>query len=141
MHAFWLDKTEHGSWPYSVNQPAEGVLRFASEPVVADLNNDGKAEVIFASWTQNDKNRVGRLHILDWTGRTMFEVDLPAPRSGSWNGSLAAPTLANIDRDANLEVILNTAHSGVVVYELPNTSKARILWATGRGNFQRTGAK
>ena len=43
VHAYWLDKTEHGSWPYVV--PASGApgdeFRFASEPVVADLDNDG----------------------------------------------------------------------------------------------------
>ena len=30
-------------------------------------------------------------------------MDLPAPFGGSWNGGLAAPTLANIDADADLE--------------------------------------
>ena len=53
VHAYWLDKTEHGSWPFEVYNPAEGFYRFASEPIVVDLDNDGKAEVIFASWTQN----------------------------------------------------------------------------------------
>jgi hypothetical protein len=38
-------------------------------------------------------------------------------------------------------VIVNTANSGVVVYDLPNTSQARFLWSTGRGSFTRTGAK
>ena len=60
VHAFWLDKTEHGSWPYSVYKPAEGFIRFASEPLVADLDNDGYAEVIFTSWTQNGSNRSGK---------------------------------------------------------------------------------
>jgi hypothetical protein len=47
VHAFWLDKTEHGNWPYDV--PGTG-RRFAAEPVVVDLNGDGAAEVIFTSW-------------------------------------------------------------------------------------------
>ena len=41
LHAFWLDKTEHGDWPYSVYSPGEGTYRFASEPLIADLDNDG----------------------------------------------------------------------------------------------------
>jgi uncharacterized repeat protein (TIGR01451 family) len=53
---------------------------------------------------------------------------------------LAAPTLANIDDDGDLELVLNTAHSGLVAYDLPGTADARILWSTGRGNYQRTGA-
>jgi len=52
---------------------------------------------------------------------------------------MAAPTLANIDADADLEVVLNTAHSGFVAYDLPGTENARVLWGTGRGNYQRTG--
>jgi uncharacterized repeat protein (TIGR01451 family) len=48
--------------------------------------------------------------------------------------------LGDIDGDPDLEVVLNTAHSGFVAYDLPNTGNARILWGTGRGNFQRSGS-
>ncbi len=146
VHAFWLDKAEHGAWPYAVY--TGGAYRFASEPAVADLDNDpvqpglgGHAEVIFASWVQKGSYQTGKLHILDYLGRPLHEVDLP-PAFGSpnWNGALAAPTLANIDGDADLEVVLNTAHAGVVAYDLPGTAHARILWGTGRGNYQRTGS-
>ena len=139
MHAFWLDKTEHGAWPYAVYQG--GPYRFASEAAIADLNNDGSAEVIFASWTQKGSGQTGKLHILDSLGHVVHEVDLPAPYgSATWNGALAAPTLANIDDDPDLEVVLNTAHSGLVAYDLPGTADARVLWGTGRGNVQRTGS-
>ena len=139
VHAFWLDKTEHGNWPYSVF--TGGPYRFASEPVVADLNADGYAEVIVASWVQKGSYQTGKLHILDYQGNPMYEVDLP-PAYGSpdWNGALPAPTLANLDADADLELVLNTAHSGFVAYDLPGTANARILWGTGRGNYQRTGS-
>jgi len=50
VHAFWLDQTEHGSWPYSVYDPGEGFFRFASEPVVVDLDNDGNA--ILERWAR-----------------------------------------------------------------------------------------
>jgi len=141
VHAFWLDKDEHHNWPYSVYNAGEGFYRFASEPVVADLDNDGHAEVIFASWPQKGEERVGKLHILDYQGTVLHEVALPAAfGSPDWNGGLAAPTLANIDADADLEVVLNTAHSGFVAYDLPGTQNARILWGTGRGNYQRSGS-
>ncbi|MDD5371715.1 MAG: hypothetical protein PHQ40_21750, partial [Anaerolineaceae bacterium] len=71
------------------------------------------------------------------SGRPLYEVNLPAPRSGSWNGGLPAPTLANVDSDADLEVVINSVGSGVVVYDLPRTTNARILWGTGRGSFTR----
>jgi uncharacterized repeat protein (TIGR01451 family) len=136
VHAFWLDQS---GWTYSVY--TGGPYRFASEPVVADLDNDGFAEVIFGSWVRKGSYQTGKLHILDYQGNMVYEVDLPvAYGSPDWNGALAAPTLANIDSDADLEVVLNTAHSGVVAYELPDTADARVLWGTGRGNYQRTGS-
>ncbi|MBN1250405.1 MAG: VCBS repeat-containing protein, partial [Anaerolineae bacterium] len=138
LHAFWLDKTEHGSWPYAVH--TGGPYRFASEPVVADLDADGHPEVIFGSWVQKGTGATGKLHILDYLGHPLHEVDLPfAYGSPDWNGALAAPTLANIDDDGDLEVVLNTAHSGFVAYDLPGTADARILWGTGRGSYLRNG--
>lgn len=140
VHAFWLDKIEHGNWPYAVYHASEGFFRFASEPVVADLDGDNFAEVIFTSWVQKGTGRTGKLHIVDYHGNGIHEVDLP-PAFGSpdWNGGLAAPTLANIDDDADLEVVVNTAHSGVLAYDLPGTPDATTLWQTGRGNYSRNG--
>ena len=40
---------------------------------------------------------------------------------------------------ADLEVVVNTAHSGFAVYDLPDTANARVLWGTGRGNGHRSG--
>ncbi len=141
VHAYWLDKTEHGHWPFSVYNASEGFYRFASEPVVADLDNDGHAEVIFASWPQKGTNQTGKLSILDNQGNVLQAVNLPlAFGGGNWNGALAAPTLANIDGDADLEIVLNTASAGFVAYDLPGTANAHILWGTGRGSYRRSGA-
>ena len=138
VHAYWLDRTEHGHWPYQVNNPTEGFIRFASEPVVADLDGDGQAEVIFTTWTQKGSQAGGQLIILNYLGQLLHAVDLPRS-SQSWDGALGAPTLADIDGDGNLEAVIGTAHTGLVAYTLPGTSKARILWGTGRGSFLRTG--
>jgi hypothetical protein len=137
LHAYWLDKTQHGSWPFDV--PGAGI-RFASEPAVADLDNDGRAEVILTSWPEKGAGRVGQLHILSDQGVQLHAVDLPAPGSGAtWNGGLAAPTIANLDADAELEVVVGTSHSGAVAYDLPGSAAARVLWGTGRGSYTRTG--
>ena len=140
LHAFWLDKSEHGSWPFSAYRPSDGTFSFASEPVVADLDADGHAEVIFTSWTQKGSGKTGKLYILDYLGNLLQAVDLP-PAFGSptWNGALPAPTLANLDGDPDLEVVVNTANSGVVAYDLPGTSNAMVYWGTGRGSYQRGG--
>ena len=141
LHAYWLDKTEHGSWPFTV--PATGGaddFRFASEPVVADLDGDGQAEVLFTSWPKKATGLGGHLHVLSAQGVQLYRVALPAPAiGGGWNGGLAAPTLANIDADADLEVVVGTTASGAVAYDLPGTAGARVLWRTGRGGFRRTG--
>ena len=137
VHAFWLDKTQHGNWPYAV--PGTGI-RFASEPIVVDLDNDGYAEVIFTSWPEKKNDWVGQLHILDYLGNSLHRVDLPAPALGTdWNGGLGAPTIANIDADPDYELVLGTTHSGAVAYDLPGSANARVLWGTGRGSYLRTG--
>lgn len=136
VHAFWLDRTEHGSWPFDVNL-GESELRFASEPVVADLDGDGDAEVVFATWTQKGSGTGGDLFVVDASGNELQRVALPRS-ADDWDGALAAPTLAQLDADANLEVVVNTAHTGLVAYEIPGTANARLLWPTGRGNVART---
>ena len=140
VHAYWLDKTEHGNWPFEVNNPGEGFLRFASEPVVADLDGDGKAEVIFASWTQHGSNQPGRLYIVSWDGNLIRSFDLPRDPGSDYGGSLAAPTLAHLDGNPNLDVVVGTVDMGLVAYRLDGTANAQLQWPTGRGNLGRTGA-
>ncbi len=136
MHAFWLDKTEHHNWPHSVYKQSEGFYRFASEPVVADLDRDGCSEVIFTSWVQKATSgvRLGKLHILDCKGNVLHEQTLPPPKSASRheNGALPAPTIANIDGDSDYELVINTIHSGFVAYDLPGSAGAKIQWQSGR---------
>jgi hypothetical protein len=65
-------------------------------------------------------------------------VSLPQASNGQdWNGALPAPSLADIDGDGELEAVVNTAHSGLVAYDLPGSQNARILWGTGRGSYLR----
>ncbi len=137
LHAMWLDKTQHGNWPFDV--PGTGI-RFAGEPAVVDIDNDGHAEVIVTSWPQNGTSGTGQLHILDYLGNQLQAINLPGSfPPGDWNGGMAAPTIANIDSDADREILVGTWSSGCVAYDLPNSASARVLWGTGRGSYRRTG--
>ncbi len=136
IHAYNLDKTEHDNWPYSIYNPTEGFYRFASEPVVADLDRDGCSEVIFTSWVEKTDSgmRLGKLHILDCKGNVLHEQPLPEPKSASHhvNGALPAPTIANIDDDPDFELVINTINSGFIAYDLPGSAGAKIQWRSGR---------
>ena len=52
---------------------------------------------------------------------------------------MAAPTLADLDGDPDLELVTQTAYSGVVAFDLPGSAHARVLWGTGRGSSLRSG--
>jgi hypothetical protein len=107
---------------------------------VVDLDADGHAEVLFTSWTQKGSGRTGKLYILDHLGNLLQSAELPPAFGGvDWNGALPAPTLADIDGDPDLEVVVNTASSGVAAYDLPGSSHAILYWGTGRGSYQRSG--
>jgi len=139
MHAYWLDKTQHHQWPFWITNPSEDIIRFATEPAVADLDNDGLAEVIFGSWTPRDSQKLGKLHLLNHRGEVLYELTVPASNQG-WNGITSAPTIANIDDDPDYELVVGTSWTGLCAYDLPGTAHARILWQTGQGNFHRTGS-
>jgi uncharacterized repeat protein (TIGR01451 family) len=141
VHAYWLDKTEHGSWPFElVGTAGCSPYCFASEPVVADLNADGQAEVIFASWTRHGSYQPGKLYVVSPAGTLLQSVNLPRDPASDFGGALGAPTLANLDADANLEVVVGTVDMGLVAYELADSANARLLWGTGRGSLLRAGS-
>jgi len=144
LHCYWLDKTEHGNWPYSIYDPAEGRIRFSSEPAVADLDNDGNLEVIFTSWPQYYSNTGGHLFILNRQGVLLHKIALPYGDNGNvgnlyYDGCLAAPTIGDADNDGQVEIVLGTVYAGLVVYDLPGAVLGSAPWPTGRHDYARTG--
>jgi len=100
-------------------------------------------------------NEWGFVVITDYQGNVLVQADLPLTKTcdfygdtssqcadkgyGDWGGAMAAPTIANIDATPDYELICVTWGSGIVTFTIPGSSNARILWGTGRGNYQRSG--
>lgn len=109
--------------------------RFASEPVVADFNRDGRPEVLFTTYETTAGK--GAIVILNNQGQKVAQTPLPG------RGAMAAPTLADIYRNGELEVVVNlkdsTAAGGIQIYNLPGAKTNQVLWPTGRGNYLRNG--
>lgn len=127
----------HILWRYDY---AHGVPKtFASEPAIVDLNRDGVPEIVFGTYSLEKDG--GRLVILDNTGRLLHDIVLDNQGDGGGNGIgvPAAPSVADLDGDGNLEIVLLTFDHGLDVYTVPGSGSACLPWPTGRGNLLRNG--
>jgi hypothetical protein len=124
-------------WRYDY---ANGVPKtFASEVVVADLNKDGIPEIIFGTYSLQPNG--GRLVVLENTGELLFDIPLLNQSScGNGIGVPAAPTVADLDGDGTLEIVLTTFDHGIDVYTVPGSGTGCVLWGTGRGSYLRNGS-
>jgi hypothetical protein len=103
---------------------------------LADLTRDGRAEVVFN--TYSTQTGVSALIILGPDGAPLRNVPLPG------RGAMPVPTIADIDRDGTLEIVvsLKDAQPGtgeVLVYRIPGSAPNCLAWPTGRGNLLRNG--
>ncbi len=58
-----------------------------------------------------------------------------APLLGADKSTSVNVAPLDIDGDPDLELVLQTAYSGVVTYDLPGSAQARVQWGTGRGSY------
>ncbi|MBW2456816.1 MAG: VCBS repeat-containing protein [Deltaproteobacteria bacterium] len=123
-------------WRYDVSNGIPKV--FSSEPVLADLNADGRPEVIFGTYALTKD--AGKLVILDNTGVLLHELRLPDQGdNGNGIGVPAAPTVGDLDGDGQLEIVLLTFDHGADVFTVPGSQLNCTPWATARGNYLRNG--
>jgi hypothetical protein len=124
-------------WHYNY---AKGAAKtFASEPVVVDLNRDGVPEIVFGTYALSAN--AGRLVILSNTGAELYDIPLPGQNNDEKNGIgvPAAPSVADLDGDGTLEIVLLTFDHGVDVFNVPGSGSKCMPWPTGRGNLLRNG--
>jgi hypothetical protein len=122
---------------------------YSSEPAIADLDGDGSNEIVVGVWGAEPGD--GRMLVLRSNGEVRDDVVLPGQQAdGNGVGAAAAPTIADLDGDGRLEVLLLTIDHGLDVFSFPGSSSACALtgvdparypgpWTTGRGNYLRNG--
>lgn len=112
---------------------------FASEVVAADLNRDGRPELVFGTYSLEPN--AGRLVVLSGSGKLLHDVRLPGQgRDGNGIGIAAAPSIADLDGDGRLEIVVSTFDHGIDVFRVPGSGTGCLPWPTGRGNLLRNGA-
>jgi hypothetical protein len=136
MHAFDAQANELWRYNYTRGKP----VMFASEAMAADLNRDGSPEIIFSTYGDPDTADSGRLVILAADGSPLHDFALPdAGHNGNGNGAPAAPTIADLDGDGQLEILVQTFDHGMDIFTVPGSGCDCMLWTTARGGPLRMG--
>jgi hypothetical protein len=122
LHA-WnpLDNIEFDGWPIDL------MSNSVSEPVTADLDNDGDLEVIAA-------NKSGMLFVFHHDGSSFngFPTSLNRYIESS-------PVVGDIDEDGDFEIAIGTSE-GLHVFDIKTQSGNIISWKLHRGNIDRSGS-
>lgn len=105
--------------------------------VIADLTQDGVPEIVFATYTP-DMFAGGRLVILGANGAEQQSITLPG------RGAMPVPTIADVDGDHQLEIVVSLKDAedrarSVLVFTVPGSGEACLLWPTGRRDYLRDG--
>jgi hypothetical protein len=131
VHAATADHQERWSYTYTT---VATVL--TGGVAIADLSGDGVPEVVFASYST--QMGAGALYVLGAQGALQHKIALPG------RGAMAVPTIADVDGNGTLEIVLNLKDGedrvrAGLVYTVPGSATSCRLWPTGRGNDLRNG--
>lgn len=116
-------------------------IMFASEPAIADLNQDGSPEVLFTTFGAPDELDSGHLFVLGADGTLLHDVPLvnEGASNGNGNGAPAAPAVGDLDGDGQLEIFVQTFEHAMDVFTVPGSAENCLPWATARGGPLRMG--
>lgn len=135
LYAFDADGQRLWRYDYSHGKS----IMYASEPTVADLNQDGSPEILLSTYGAPEQTDSGNLVILAADGAELFDVPLPDPgENGNGNGAPAAPGVGDLDGDGALEIFVQTFEHGMDVFRVPGSAENCVLW-TSRGGPLRMG--
>jgi hypothetical protein len=128
-------------WSYDY---AQGQILYGSEPAIGDVTGDGELDIIFGTYSPDGSaNSAVSLLGLNAQGQPLPNFPLPLNREGSAakRGLRAGPTLADIDRDCDVEILAASQAGVLYVWDLPvQHNRNRVPWPTSRHDNLRTGA-
>ncbi|MEA3548276.1 MAG: VCBS repeat-containing protein [Thermodesulfobacteriota bacterium] len=129
---------------WKLNIRHDRAMMYASEIMVADLNQDNIPELILTTYGDPDNITPGQPHgylmILDNQGNILYDIQLPQQgTNGNGKGAPAAPTVMDTNGDGTLEILIQTFGVGFFTYTVPGSAENQLLWPTARGNFLRDG--
>ena len=116
-----IDGSELDGWPYDMGSNS------LTEPVTADLDNDGDLEIVTA-------RKSGVAYVFHHDG-TLFN-NFPANLGGNVESS---PAIGDVDGDGDYEIAFGTTN-GLKVIDIKEEMGDRLSWKLHRGNLQRTGS-
>ncbi len=115
-------------------------IMYASEPTVADLNQDGSPEIVLATYGEPDATDSGNLMVLAADGQLLYDLPLPnAGYNGNGNGAPAAPAVGDLTGDGQLEIAVQTFDHGIDLFTVPGSMDNCLVWPTARGGPLRMG--
>jgi len=123
-------------WSYGFDGSGEPFIG-ASGAVIGDLDSNGLCEIVFT--TYSPAQDVSHLVILDARGHELHKIKIDQ------RGSMSPPTLADIDGDDILEILISLKDpvssklGGVQIWDVPSARIGALPWPTGRGNYLRNG--
>ncbi len=115
-----MDGVELDGWPVDMDYNS------LTEPVTADLDNDGDLEVVAAM-------KSGMVYIFHHDA-TLFN-NFPTNLSGNIESS---PAIGDLDGDGDYEIAFGTT-SGLQVFDIKTDKGNRHSWKLHRGNLERSG--
>jgi hypothetical protein len=123
-------------WAWAFDD-GSGPFTGGSGAIIGDLNDDGTCEVVFTTYSVEEER--SSLFILDNTGSLLHELPIAK------RGSMSPPTLADIDGDEQVEIIISLkdvlggGDGGVQIWDVESARTGLLPWSTGRGNNLRNG--